>query len=112
MYQVRTIVKYRSENDLHAIQAEVLGKRVVVQHLPLGGLIAWDPPSDRKGGRDTSILPASVPPATTAAPWAAPMTTAQTVTSAPWATQASATPGTTAPWASTQAGTSAPWSRR
>ncbi|KZP10480.1 PTPA-domain-containing protein [Athelia psychrophila] len=25
-------------------QAEVLGKRVVVQHIPLGGLIEWDPP--------------------------------------------------------------------
>jgi len=24
-------------------EAEVLGKRVVVQHLPLGGLIPWDP---------------------------------------------------------------------
>jgi serine/threonine-protein phosphatase 2A activator len=29
-----------------APKAEVLGKRVVVQHIPLGGLLEWDAPSN------------------------------------------------------------------
>jgi len=28
-------------------KAEVLGKRVVVQHIPLGGLMEWEPNIDR-----------------------------------------------------------------
>jgi serine/threonine-protein phosphatase 2A activator len=28
-------------------KAEVLGKRVVVQHIPLGGLMEWEPSIDR-----------------------------------------------------------------
>lgn len=28
-------------------KAEVLGKRVVVQHIPLGGLMEWEPSVDR-----------------------------------------------------------------
>ncbi|KZV94199.1 PTPA-domain-containing protein [Exidia glandulosa HHB12029] len=42
-------------------EAEVLSKRVVVQHIPLGGLIKWDP------------VPAST--SATAAPWTAPAPT-------------------------------------
>ncbi|KAF7967152.1 hypothetical protein HWV62_35688 [Athelia sp. TMB] len=53
--------------------AEVLGKRVVVQHLPLGGLIAWDPPA----APDTThpawgIPPTTVPPKPTLPPMPAP----------------------------------------
>ncbi|KAF8071493.1 hypothetical protein FPV67DRAFT_875658 [Lyophyllum atratum] len=51
-------------------EAEVLGKRVVVQHLPLGGLLEWD---DRGSAASDSSMP---PPAReaanaqTQAPWA------------------------------------------
>lgn len=51
-------------------QAEVLGKRVVVQHLPLGGLMEWDTHVDQRHApsmsRDASAT------ADTRAPWARP----------------------------------------
>ena len=34
-------------------QAEVLGKRVVVQHLPLGGLLEWNVTSTLDGTDET-----------------------------------------------------------
>ena len=34
------------------IKAEVLGKRVVVQHIPLGGLMEWEPRIDRNPNVD------------------------------------------------------------
>ncbi|KAF7972229.1 hypothetical protein HWV62_18632 [Athelia sp. TMB] len=60
--------------------AEVLGKRVVVQHLPLGGLIAWDPPAPSAAtaaAPDTThpawgIPPTAVPPKPTLPPMPAP----------------------------------------
>ena len=45
MYQVRTLLDYISHIYLthrSMRQAEVLGKRVVVQHIPLGGLLEWE----------------------------------------------------------------------
>ncbi|KAI0750168.1 hypothetical protein C8Q80DRAFT_1166413 [Daedaleopsis nitida] len=48
-------------------EAEVLGKRVVVQHLPLGGLLEWNAPQQH--------LPASAPTEVPNAPSAAPYTT-------------------------------------
>jgi serine/threonine-protein phosphatase 2A activator len=44
MYQVRTLLDYISHIYLiiRCGQAEVLGKRVVVQHIPLGGLLEWE----------------------------------------------------------------------
>lgn len=43
MYQAcRPCVRLSTVLTRLLLQAEVLGKRVVVQHLPLGGLIEWD----------------------------------------------------------------------
>ncbi|KAF8529915.1 hypothetical protein JB92DRAFT_2695878 [Gautieria morchelliformis] len=39
-------------------EAEVLQKRVVVQHIPLGGLLAWDHLSAREGGAGNEPRPA------------------------------------------------------
>ncbi|KAG2147724.1 uncharacterized protein EDB93DRAFT_400561 [Suillus bovinus] len=51
-------------------EAEVLGKRVVVQHLPLGGLMEWDTHVDQRHAPSTSRdAPASVD---TRAPWTHP----------------------------------------
>jgi serine/threonine-protein phosphatase 2A activator len=51
-------------------QAEVLGKRVVVQHLPLGGLMEWDTHVDQRHAPSMSRdAPAT---ADTRAPWAQP----------------------------------------
>ncbi|KZS94207.1 Phosphotyrosyl phosphatase activator [Sistotremastrum niveocremeum HHB9708] len=47
--------------------SEVLGKRVVVQHLPLGGLLEWDRPTPRKQDSTSSITPKAE---ATRAPWA------------------------------------------
>lgn len=56
--------------NLSDVQAEVLGKRVVVQHIPLGGLLQWDPKTPQKSRLDPSVAPtSSLPAATTAAPW-------------------------------------------
>ncbi|KAJ7248519.1 hypothetical protein C8J57DRAFT_1522481 [Mycena rebaudengoi] len=54
-------------------EVEVLGKRVVVQHIPLGGLLQWD---------------AAEPPSATAPPRAAVADTGPGATRAPWATTA------------------------
>ncbi|KAI0703840.1 hypothetical protein BC835DRAFT_1317809 [Cytidiella melzeri] len=52
-------------------EAEVLGKRVVVQHIPLGGLLKWDPATAGTCSNDTHTNPASLPPPSiTAASWA------------------------------------------
>ncbi|KAJ7771078.1 serine/threonine-protein phosphatase 2A activator 1 [Mycena maculata] len=50
-------------------EAEVLGKRVVVQHIPLGGLLQWD---DAPGdvGAPSSPAPAADTRGATRAPWA------------------------------------------
>ncbi|KIK42674.1 hypothetical protein CY34DRAFT_132556 [Suillus luteus UH-Slu-Lm8-n1] len=51
-------------------EAEVLGKRVVVQHLPLGGLMEWDTHVDQRHAPSMSRdAPAT---ADTRAPWAQP----------------------------------------
>lgn len=43
-------------------QAEVLGKRVVVQHTPLGGIISWDEVEDaEKRGLDALGMAPKIP---------------------------------------------------
>ncbi|KAG2363817.1 hypothetical protein BDR07DRAFT_1483192 [Suillus spraguei] len=51
-------------------EAEVLGKRVVVQHLPLGGLMEWDTHVDQRYA--PSMLRDAPATADTRAPWAHP----------------------------------------
>ncbi|KAF8588269.1 Phosphotyrosyl phosphatase activator [Ramaria rubella] len=55
-------------------EAEVLRKRVVVQHIPLGGLLSWEGPapirSDDAGRTMATRRPPSSPSAATAVPWA------------------------------------------
>lgn len=82
--------------NLRHVQAEVLGKRVVVQHTPLGGLIEWKtdsiPPTHRAETQRTPLLQ-NVPAGDTRAPWAAsssstsmapPIPVTQRGTRAPW----------------------------
>jgi hypothetical protein len=48
----------------------VLGKRVVVQHLWLGGLIEWDLEGDGARGRQSTSIATTAPTAVaTSAPW-------------------------------------------
>lgn len=54
-------------------QAEVLSKRVVVQHLPLGGLVRWDPPPSSSPAAQ-SPWSGAVAPVTTLAPKQAAVT--------------------------------------
>ncbi|TFK50168.1 Phosphotyrosyl phosphatase activator [Heliocybe sulcata] len=67
-------------------EAEVLGKRVVVQHIPLGGLLAWDVedhPLQPSGVPRASVPGSGLSDAGTRAPWA----NEATVTGAPWASR-------------------------
>lgn len=113
-----------NEGMFKMYEAEVLSKRVVVQHLPLGGLIAWDPSS-----ANASAIRSSVPssthmaPPSTSYPTPLPTSTSHSsayhsgATGAPWASSTMAThgvPATGAPWASTarpaaMPPTAAPW---
>jgi len=68
-------------------EAEVLGKRVVVQHIPLGGLLAWDTPIDayqEKSSGKPPILSSSHAPvggvSVTHAPWLSPVASNETRT--------------------------------
>lgn len=75
-------------------EAEVLGKRVVVQHLPLGGLVEWNPEAgDTLLARIASPVSRNAAPgadgsiAGTRAPWASNTPTLPNITSAtsvPW----------------------------
>ncbi|KAI9067713.1 Phosphotyrosyl phosphatase activator [Trametes sanguinea] len=91
LYSIATGVQYWSK--VHSglfkmYEAEVLGKRVVVQHIPLGGLLEWDVSQSHSISSAASASPASIPPmAATAAPWAS--------TAAPYGT--SMPPPTTLP---------------
>lgn len=81
-----------NEGLMKMYEAEVLGKRVVVQHLPLGGLVRWDPPPSPAGdvrtpmqmqGVEYQHSPAGIADSdatmtTTGAPWATNTTTAAT----------------------------------
>ncbi|KAJ7639392.1 serine/threonine-protein phosphatase 2A activator 1 [Roridomyces roridus] len=60
-------------------EAEVLGKRVVVQHIPLGGLLQWD-----AAAQPQASSPATVAPAATRAPWASSMPPPTTVPVSSW----------------------------
>ncbi|KAI0353684.1 Phosphotyrosyl phosphatase activator [Trametes cingulata] len=81
LYSIATGVQYWSK--VHSglfkmYEAEVLGKRVVVQHIPLGGLLDWDVEQRPPAASVAPLASPSVPPmAATAAPWA---------TAAPYAT--------------------------
>ncbi|KAA1467275.1 Phosphotyrosyl phosphatase activator [Dentipellis sp. KUC8613] len=84
-------------------EAEVLGKRVVVQHLPLGGLVDWHQASAPPIPVSASAA-AAVAPSWTAAPAPTPLGGAGTSTRAPWAA--------TGPRAYAPSATAAPWSNR
>jgi len=92
----RGVAKWSKVNSgmLKMYEAEVLSKRVVVQHIPLGGLLPWDPPAPSA----FSLLPPSRNPA----PWASSVPS-QTHTgsglSRPSTGYSMAVPLTTAPWA-------------
>ncbi|KAF9034493.1 Phosphotyrosyl phosphatase activator [Hymenopellis radicata] len=58
-------------------EAEVLGKRVVVQHVPLGGLLEWGVQASSGAAARAPAVPQTGTQAPSAAPWAA--------TQAPWA---------------------------
>ncbi|TFK93785.1 PTPA-domain-containing protein [Polyporus arcularius HHB13444] len=80
LYSIATGVQHWSKVHtglFKMYEAEVLGKRVVVQHIPLGGLLEWDAPQRH----DLSTAPTPAPfatsaPSATAAHWAtaAPLT--------------------------------------
>ncbi|KAJ7167692.1 hypothetical protein C8R46DRAFT_255230 [Mycena filopes] len=55
-------------------EAEVLGKRVVVQHIPLGGILQWDAATTaiEPAAATSRPPPMSDTPGATRAPWAAP----------------------------------------
>ncbi|KAJ7129187.1 hypothetical protein C8R44DRAFT_776121 [Mycena epipterygia] len=63
-------------------EAEVLGKRVVVQHIPLGGLLQWDATAPV----EAAPAPPSVvhPPGATRAPWASSASPSQGAPVASW----------------------------
>ncbi|KLO17362.1 PTPA-domain-containing protein [Schizopora paradoxa] len=71
-------------------EAEVLGKRVVVQHIPVGGLLEWDSDTNSET-KQPSIDELKSSPAPLRAPWSqqSPTTTFRlppaTRTQAPWA---------------------------
>ncbi|KAG6829003.1 hypothetical protein H0H92_005980 [Tricholoma furcatifolium] len=50
-------------------EAEVLGKRVVVQHLPLGGLLEWDNSHSLDPAKTKEPLPSTTSSHATQAPW-------------------------------------------
>ncbi|KAH7906946.1 hypothetical protein BJ138DRAFT_1137764 [Hygrophoropsis aurantiaca] len=52
------------------VQAEVLGKRVVVQHIPLGGLIEWDIDTPSSHASPPTKLNPAAASAGTRVPWA------------------------------------------
>lgn len=83
-----------------AQQAEVLGKRVVVQHIPLGGLLEWDPsPAQASTIFSTLQKTAAYSPTTIVMPprnFDSPMGIGNTPS-----TNMAGTGGTQAPWAKT-----------
>ncbi|KAL5525897.1 hypothetical protein ACEPAG_7235 [Sanghuangporus baumii] len=50
-------------------EAEVLGKRVVVQHIPVGGLLEWDSVMHPYAAASTGVSENCARPAATGAPW-------------------------------------------
>lgn len=129
MYDVssRALLLEVIDADHLGFQAEVLGKRVVVQHIPLGGFLAWDPPEETSA-IDTRSNASPAP--STSAPWTS--SSAQSLpaqTGAPWATSAAPSPWSasvastgpahqmSAPWASANSTSvppamAAPWARK
>ena len=68
MYEVRPYSLSVNTSILIHEKAEVLGKRVVVQHIPVGGLLEWD---DRFWPQTTELRMAPPSSSThTSAPWA------------------------------------------
>ncbi|KAI0363857.1 Phosphotyrosyl phosphatase activator [Pilatotrama ljubarskyi] len=74
LYSIATGVQYwaKVHSGLFKMyEAEVLAKRVVVQHIPLGGLLEWDVEQRQSAATAASFATMSAPPmAATAAPWA------------------------------------------
>ncbi|KAI0763321.1 hypothetical protein BD413DRAFT_583769 [Trametes elegans] len=76
LYSIATGVQYWAKVHsglLKMYEAEVLGKRVVVQHIPLGGLLEWNIPQAPAAPTSAPLSATSIPPmAATLAPWASP----------------------------------------
>ncbi|KAJ7755906.1 hypothetical protein B0H16DRAFT_1540058 [Mycena metata] len=70
-------------------EAEVLGKRVVVQHIPLGGLLQWDSVSPVFEAATSRPPPMIDTPGATRAPWATAAPSSQTVGVPSWYTSSS-----------------------
>ncbi|EJD06787.1 Phosphotyrosyl phosphatase activator [Fomitiporia mediterranea MF3/22] len=95
-------------------EAEVLGKRVVVQHIPVGGLVEWDPVRAPASMSPNAIPVNSTQNASTRAPWSSPAAqsnpssvSSQLQTGAPWASNSSETRENLAGW--TESLIRAPW---
>lgn len=103
MYDVSSCNSSYSCETKRFSQAEVLGKRVVVQHIPLGGLLAWDPSPARAVGQPAHASPQSVPLSSgTKAPWAM----SNTATAPLSAALLGSLPAAAAPWAGSPAASS------
>ncbi|KAI0656450.1 hypothetical protein C8Q70DRAFT_1011822 [Cubamyces menziesii] len=79
LYSIATNVQYwaKVHSGLFKMyEAEVLGKRVVVQHIPLGGLLEWDLPQNPSASTAPPPFTSTPAPtmAATAAPWASSTT--------------------------------------
>ena len=129
IHQVKTGPFHEHSSQLHAIatgvphwgkvnqgllkmyDAEVLGKRVVVQHIPLGGLLEWDAPERDSRSRTAHGAVGDYRATTSSAPSA--LRTQLSGAAAPWATTAtmpvipSTANASTTPWAQTS--TAVPW---
>lgn len=130
IHQVKTGPFHEHSSQLHAIatgvphwgkvnqgllkmyDAEVLGKRVVVQHIPLGGLLEWDVSDRALENRRTSRTvtdPRALQSSVTAVPWAQSDDSAvswMSTTATPLAREVNAA---AAPWSQTS--TAVPWTR-
>ncbi|KAI0806075.1 hypothetical protein BC629DRAFT_1282689 [Irpex lacteus] len=106
LYSIATGVQHWSKVNsglFKMYDAEVLGKRVVVQHIPLGGLLAWDPSPARAVGQPAHASPQSVPLSSgTKAPWAM----SNTATAPLSAALLGSLPAAAAPWAGSPAASS------
>ncbi|KAI0068967.1 Phosphotyrosyl phosphatase activator [Artomyces pyxidatus] len=102
LYSIATgVAKWSKVNSglFKMYEAEVLGKRVVVQHIPLGGLLEWDVPSSGAQSPATRFpsspqQPTNAPsaPGGTQAPWAAGRAPTRSAASS-WGTTMRSPPG-------------------
>ncbi|TRM62086.1 hypothetical protein BD626DRAFT_537814 [Schizophyllum amplum] len=94
---------------LKMFEAEVLGKRVVVQHIPLGGIMEWEPVSSA-ANPDSSAGNLALAAANTASSAASPASLSKSsASSSKSSASSSAHPGpTAAPWATAAAAIAPP----